>query len=168
MDQTIRLCVRCEGKTSSGNRCKRNTCDRYKYCWQHLKSVKGLSIQKSQIPNSGKGLFAHRDMKKGELITYSKTPVSCDKIDEIYPGDMLASYAYADRKKNVCWDGASTQSGYGRYANDGKVSGKGVNAKFFVKKKNGKKFLYLKLTKNIKKGTEILIDYGQEYWKDSS
>ena len=36
------VCPECKAITDAGTRCKRRTCVRYPYCWQHLKLREGL------------------------------------------------------------------------------------------------------------------------------
>ena len=51
-------CPRCSAITDKGQRCKRNTCLRYPYCYQHQKKIEGLELKQSRIPDAGKGAFA--------------------------------------------------------------------------------------------------------------
>ena len=69
-------------------------------------------------------------------------------------------------------DAASTQSGLARYANDCRVANiregdcKGNNSRFVKVTRAGKTTVWLRATKNIKAGSEILISYGRKYWGD--
>jgi SET domain-containing protein len=70
-------------------------------------------------------------------------------------------------------DAASTQTGLARYANDCRSANKragqckGNNSKFdMTTTRAGKTTIWLRATKNIKAGSEILISYGRKYWGD--
>ena len=55
------VCPQCKAITEAGTRCKRHTCVRYPYCYQHLRLIDGLELKDSEIPNSGTGVFATKD-----------------------------------------------------------------------------------------------------------
>lgn len=164
MDQTIRDCDQCNGTTKVGNRCSRRTCKIGTYCFQHLKSVRGLAVKKSSILNSGNGLFATRDIivRRGStkvIIPYTGEVMTRQQVTNRY-GMGLGQYVFC-RSKTSCVDGRSSQASVGRYANACDCPGQGLSNKCNSKfSKAGN----LVATKTIRTGTEILVKYGQEYW----
>jgi hypothetical protein len=78
--------MRCVAKTRTGRRCKRRTCVRGDYCYQHLASVKGLEVKKSSLTAAGLGLWAVRAFKKGEnIIEYTGEKMSKKQFDKLRP-----------------------------------------------------------------------------------
>ena len=66
---STRECTRCEATAkTTGSRCKRRTCVYAKYCYQHARSILGLYLSKSAIPNSGLGLYTAKAIKKGAKV----------------------------------------------------------------------------------------------------
>ena len=158
-----RECVRCEGLTKAGVQCSRRTCMTAGRCWQHSRSETGFAVKPSGIAGAGRGLFANRDLKKGDRVLYGGPAQRMTKtaVEKKWPGDKLAPYVYCSG--NVCWNAASTQSGLGRYANDGPKSGRPVNA--ILRADAARQNCYLVLTKAVKRGHEIFVEYGDDYWK---
>lgn len=161
---SVRDCVQCQAPKKDGSQCSRRTCKSKDFCWQHLKTYRGLRIKPSQISNSGDGLYTTVDIKKGQRIGF-------------YDGKKMSHAAYKanpsgygltlDRKTIV--DAKSTQSGPMRYINHcrttNKRSGqcKGNNAKYAPNHR--KKRISVKATKKIKAGEEIFASYGRNYWR---
>src|SRR4029077_15177011 len=61
---------RCTAQTKNGMHCKQLTA-MGQYCWNPLRTEKGLRIKKSTIPRAGKGLFAARPLPVKHLIPYT-------------------------------------------------------------------------------------------------
>jgi len=161
MSGDIRRCVRCKGETLKGEECKRRTCARKDYCWQHLKTYRKVAVKKSSIPNAGMGLYAERDYKKGETVAkYSGKKVA--------PGSRKykdSQYKFQYSKDSVLVSN-STQDEVGRYANTCRKKEKkdkvcaGNNARFKAHKRNGRISVRIAASKPIKKGQEIFVSYG--------
>lgn len=122
-----------------------------------------LKVKKSQLPDSGKGLFTLEDIKKGEKIV--------EYLGEIVPWKVCAERAKEDKggyvlfiNNNHCIDAFPTKDAIARYANDARglsrVEGLKNNAQYEIEKKRG----YIVSKRNIKAGEEILVGYGKEYW----
>jgi hypothetical protein len=61
-------CVRCKFIRGNGQRCKRTTCVRRDYCWQHLRSKLVIDVR----PSAGMGLFAYENFPNGsQVASYS-------------------------------------------------------------------------------------------------
>jgi SET domain-containing protein len=156
-------CVKCSATTKTGKRCSRTTCKYFKFCYQHAKSILGLQIKKSTIPNTGQGLFTLKEIKKNEDITeYNGVKMTVEEANR----KEESGYALLINKDTVI-DGKSTQSCLGRYANMcrslNKPHCKGNNARFVINQKTKK--VVLRATKKIKIGEEIFVSYGRSYWK---
>lgn len=130
-----------------------------------LKEYK-LVVKESTIPGSGKGLFTETNIAKGELVVeYTGDILTMKEVRERY-GDEIqtAPYLYFISYKK-CVDALYNLDAVARYANDanGFVVTEGVknNSEFA----NVRGVPYIKATKNIRAGSEILVDYGGDYWK---
>lgn len=125
-----------------------------------------LKVKKSQIPNSGKGLYTTHAIKKGEIVCEYEgeklTWKECLSRNESQPGKG-AYYFYVNAKN--CVDAQYTLWALARYANDaagfGRVKGLRNNSKYAVIKSKP----YIVATRNIKPEEEIFVSYGKEYWK---
>jgi SET domain-containing protein len=124
-----------------------------------------LSIKKSQIPMAGDGLWAERNFKRGEFIVrYDGEKISkkeCERRNSMQEG--YGGY-YLFIAKNKCIDAQHTITAHGRYANDAaglcRIAGLKNNARYELV--NGEPFI--KASRNISAGEEILVSYGRGYW----
>lgn len=114
-------------------------------------------VAKSTIRGAGKGLFAAEDIRKGTRIGQY-----CGKRTRTYPRNADYAFAidngrktehYIDARKSRCLlkyvNGARTRKQHRR-----------VNLEAYQYKKN----IYYRSTRNIKKGEELILDYGDDYW----
>ena len=172
-------CEQCKAYTvKKRERCKNRTCFD-SYCWIHLqkefyksskaktKTIFGLEIKTSKIPNAGKGLFATRDFKKGDgIITVTFRKLKKKEIDNLYDYidpitqkkvEGVAPYGFdmdaTDKGDAACIRNAPS------YAND-RVGRSNVRYE-----QDDKNVMWLAATKNIKAGDELYNNYGQKYWK---
>lgn len=133
------------------------------YCWHAvylLFMMDNLYIDNSTLPFTGKGLFTTRKIEKGELIVeYTGEITTWDQVKH----DSSNAYIYFVSEDYVI-NAKNTPDAIARYANDARgltqVKGKSNNARFV--NVDGK--IFIKATKDIQPGTEILVDYGKEYW----
>lgn len=173
-DDYERNCVQCRYKLVSGRRCHNTTCDRFPYCWIHMKKEYGLVVKPSTIPNSGLGLFfvGYTDddgnfvnkIKIGEIVTYYSTKRLLTKrqYDAKFSDD--ASYGFCLSKK-VCLDGGPTDNYPGRLLNHKSTDRANVRWGGKVTKEGDRYLLPMYARKRIDVGRELFIDYGAEYWK---
>ena len=124
-----------------------------------------LEVKKSKLPNSGKGLFTKRDIKKGErIVEYLGEIITEKELDRRAEKDIYGYAFYIN--KNRCIDAYYTPDALARYANDAKgisrVEGVKNNSSYKIWNNRG----WIAAEKNIKAGEEILVSYGAEYWKD--
>jgi len=116
-------------------------------------TVFDLFIKKSNIPNSGLGVFTNEFINKniylGNYIgkKRSKYYPSNPYCIEDYNGDTIDAIDYPRTIFAMI--------------NDSKFSNYKNNCEFIVKKEN----VEIWTTKIIKKGSELFIDYGEDYWK---
>lgn len=123
---------------------------------------KQLVVRKSKIPNAGKGLFTRKFIPKGTWIVEYKGRVSTWK--EVKDEDGKNGYIFYINRNHVI-DGKPYLKALARYANDArglvKIPGLSNNADYVT---DGKR-AYIEAKKDIPAGSEILVDYGKDYWK---
>lgn len=123
---------------------------------------KQLFVKKSTIPDSGKGLFTKKLIPKGTRIVEYKGRISAWK--DVKDEDGKNGYIFYVTRNHVI-NALPVKSALARYANDarGLVRIKGVtnNCDYFT---DGKK-AFIESKKDIPAGSEILVDYGGDYWK---
>ena len=126
------------------------------HCHVHMRSLDGLRVTSSAVAGAGNGLFAARDFAVGDhLADYTG-----DELIIRRDGDG-GPYCLALTQRRAI-DAAPTNTGYGRWANDPRGSGGGPNAEFVVNpaRNTGR----LRATARIRKGDEIFVSYGAQYW----
>lgn len=121
-----------------------------------------LYVKRSQLPDSGKGLFTKVPITKGTRIVEYKGKLQ--KWKDVKHLDGINGYLmYITR--NAVIDALPAKHTLGRYANDAKglskVQGLLNNAEY-VSEGNR---CYIEATRAIKRREEILVDYGKEYWQ---
>lgn len=128
------------------------------FCGQHTREHLGITIQKSNIPMAGLGMFAVRPFVADErIVEYSGEKLTTDQYDRRYDKDSMGSYGIQLSEKYVI-DARKTSSGVARYACDYHGSGKKPNAEYI----NFGGRIWIVATKRIKPGEEILTDYGDD------
>ncbi|MBC7934162.1 MAG: SET domain-containing protein-lysine N-methyltransferase [Rhizobacter sp.] len=122
---------------------------------------KNLFVKDSTLPNSGKGLFSKTFIPKGTyIIEYTGKVTSWKDVDH---EEGLNGYIYYLNRNHVI-NASKHKAALARYANDArgltKIKGLLNNAIYeHVDKK-----VFIRSTKNIDPGQEILVAYGKEYW----
>lgn len=123
---------------------------------------KQLIVKKSTIPNSGKGLFTRKFIPRKTRIVEYKGKISIWK--EVKDEDGKNGYIFYVNRNHVI-NALPVKSALARYANDarGLVRIKGLtnNCDYVTE---GTK-AYIETKKDIAAGSEILVDYGADYWK---
>ena len=173
-------CSTCqEVNTRSGRPCRRKTCRDARYCFTHLRMRYNVAIGVSRIPNGGLGLFCftHRNIGAGERRRHAQPIFNAGDFIVPYGGHELRQatlnrlYDYTHNRRRVVNTGPyaieSDHKGHvvdamcfrqaGAYANDHRHSGKPVNAEL---RTDG-----VYAVREIYKGDEILVDYGDQYWR---
>lgn len=121
-----------------------------------------LIVKTSKIPGSGKGLFTKEYIPKGTTIIEYKGKIS--DWENANHDDGNNPYIFYVNRNHVI-DASRRLTSLARYANDGlglqRVKGLTNNSTYITKQKR----VFIKATKDIPAGSEILVDYGKDYWK---
>ena len=126
------------------------------HCHVHMRLHDGLRVTESTVARAGNGLFAARDFARGEhLADYTG-----DELIIRRDGDG-GPYCLALTQRRAI-DAAATNTGYGRWANDPRGSNGGPNAEFVLNPARGTG--RLRATRRVRKGDEIFVSYGRQYW----
>lgn len=163
----------CTALTKNKSGCKNKVVIGQPFCWVHLLSHKHLRIKPSLIPNAGNGLFAVDKtktanaviFKKGEkIIDYIGERLDRNELDERYK-EFTAPYTLTVKKTppeeyidSACYRGAGALANHSSKPN--------AQLKSYYNHSARKMTGYLRAEKNIKNNTEILVDYGDEYFLD--
>lgn len=122
---------------------------------------KYLVVKKSLLAKAGKGLFTKNDIAKGKRIVEYKGRIQ--KWKDVKHEDGHNGYLMLINRNAVI--NAMRSKTFGRYANDAtglsKKPGLRNNAEYVSE---GRK-CFIESTRKIKKGEEILVGYGREYWR---
>jgi len=117
-------------------------------------------IAKSNIKGAGKGIFAKIDIKKGTRLGYYDGKYMNEKT---YQKVENQDYIWQVKSRpNLYVDARLCKKAILRYINGAKT--KSQKKKINVEPYTYKSKLYYRTIKNVKKGTELLIDYGDYYW----
>lgn len=127
-----------------------------------------LYVQVSTIPKAGKGLFTRTPIPAGSVIgeyTGEMLPISVlnDKTtDRTYYVETLHYFTKEGAVPGAIIDG-KTMDNKMRWINDPRYDKARTNAQM---KQNGEGRLFVYSTRPIKAGEEILMSYGEHYWKE--
>lgn len=123
---------------------------------------KYLYVKKSTLPNAGKGLFTKVFIPKGTRIVEYKGKITTWK--EVEDEDGKNAYIFYVKRYHVI-DAWKTPQHLARYANDARglsrVKGVKNNCEYVTEGLRA----YIEATRDIPAGSEILVDYGPDYWK---
>ncbi|MBL7864351.1 MAG: SET domain-containing protein [Cyclobacteriaceae bacterium] len=123
--------------------------------------TKSLLIRSSSLPDAGMGLFTTVDIHKGERIVEYKGRLV--KWKDVKHTDGHNGYLLR-LDRSLAIDARPKNSGKGRYANDAmglvRLPGLRNNAEYLI---YGKR-VFIEATRNIRKGEEVLVAYGREFW----
>lgn len=121
-----------------------------------------LVVKKSTLPGAGKGLFTKKFIPKGTKIVEYKGRITTWKDVNHQKGEN--GYIFYVKRDHVI-DAAPYKKALARFANDAsginKVRGISNNSEY---KEYGLR-VFIVAKKDIAPGSEILVDYGKDYWK---
>jgi SET domain-containing protein len=121
-----------------------------------------LVVKRSSLPGAGKGLFTKKFIPKGASIVEYKGRITTWK--EVDHDEGTNGYIFYVKRDHVI-DAAPYKKALARFANDARglarIKGIANNAEY---KQRGLR-VFIKATKDIPAGSEILVDYGKEYWQ---
>ena len=122
--------------------------------------IDNLYVDNSSIPSVGKGLFTARNIEKGQLIIEYTGEITTWEMVRHDPSNMYIYFVNDDYVINA----KKFPDAIARYANDAhgltRIDGLHNNSKFV--NIDGK--IFIKATKLIRAGAEVLVDYGKDYW----
>jgi uncharacterized protein len=123
---------------------------------------KQLYVKKSTIPNAGKGLFTKKFIPKGARVLEYKGIISTWK--DVKDEDGRNGYIFYVKRHHVI-NAAPTLKALARYANDanGLTKVKGLKNNCDYETEDLRAFIVA--LRDIPAGSEILVDYGKDYWK---
>lgn len=110
----------------------------------------GVYPSKSKIEEAGNGVFANKDFSKEEVLEVS--PILAIPMNDVH-GNILKDYVfnYGDGLYGVAL-------GYGAVYNHQDIP----NVSYSYS--DNKKFMVYKANRDIKKGEELFVSYGQNWW----
>jgi hypothetical protein len=150
---------RCTARTRHGAHCRQRTA-MGQFCWNHLRSERGLRIRRSTVPGAGRGLFAARTLRAGAQIHYTGDVVPL-------PDGSAGGVYYLQIRKSTAIDAARTNAGEGRWINDPRGTLSRPNSVFVVYTPPGQpRTASVRTLRQIEKGEEILVAYGNAYWRE--
>ncbi|MBI2721881.1 MAG: SET domain-containing protein [Bacteroidetes bacterium] len=122
-----------------------------------------LIVKKSQLPNSGKGLYTTKPIKKGEhVLEYLGEIINWKEYEKRVKENKDGYLFFISNKR--CIDAYSTPQHKARYANDaaglGRVKGLKNNCDYEII--GDQCFILAK--RDIAAGEEIFVNYTKEYW----
>ena len=153
---------RCVAETKAKGQCRLMT-RHGAHCWVHLAQKFGARIKPSTLQGAGKGLFAARDFRKGDKVArYTGDLIPVAK--EAKHGENHSHYQLllSEQGQGAIIDAARTNAAEGRMVNDARGSGQRNNCRFSCDQT--RKTAVLRATRNIKKGEELFVNYGRDYW----
>jgi len=120
-----------------------------------------LIIRKSQLPESGRGLYTLDDIPKGgRICEYAGRRRKWADVKHLdgHNGYLLRL------NRTTAIDARPLKSGKGRYANDAsglsRVPGLRNNAEYLI---YGDR-VFIEATRRIRAGEEVFVSYGREFW----
>ncbi|MCW3117800.1 MAG: hypothetical protein JWM28_1882 [Chitinophagaceae bacterium] len=125
-------------------------------------SEKELFIKKSTLPGAGMGLFTKTFIPKGTRIVEYKGRIS--NWHELEEKEWNNGYIFYVTRRHVI-NARPYKKSFARYANDAKGLRKmtGVRNNALYTTSGRRVFIHAKT--DVKAGSEILVDYGREYWQ---
>jgi hypothetical protein len=122
-----------------------------------IKKIK-LEIKRSRLPGSGKGLFTKSFIPAGtNIIEYTGKIITWKEVK------VDNAYIFYVKRSHVI-DARPYKKALARYANDAKgiyrLNGMRNNSQYVEEGLS----VFIQATRDIKKGEEILVAYGKEYW----
>jgi SET domain-containing protein len=123
---------------------------------------KQLVIKKSKLPGAGLGLFTRIFIPKGTRIVEYKGRISQWK--QLEQKEWANKYIFYVTRHHVI-NAQPFKKSLARYANDAngisKMKGARNNANYVS---SGKR-VFIEARSDIRAGSEILVDYGRDYWR---
>jgi len=135
------------------------------------KQMDGVKILKCPADHKCKGelgLFARRAFEPDQVLGHYAGKVL---LEQDFPSqssdDELTKYVFDFVEEEGCFIDAKTVGNEARFVNDYRGIASTPNAEFVESSlpSTGQKVIYLVVTQHMQAGVEILVDYGEKYWK---
>ncbi len=160
-------CATCGAPTRRGAPCAKRACYGVPVCWMHARSVYGVEAGPSRVANAGMGLFAERHFAGGDwIVPYHGEALTSAAMDQRYGRDGEAPYGLCRPagKQPRCVDAACVR-GWAAFANHGAAGA--ANAEYewrrAAPRQDRPAGFWIRASAGIRKGDEILVDYGPSY-----
>eukprot|EP01080_Neovahlkampfia_damariscottae_P000100 gene100-4349_t len=127
-----------------------------KESYELLPPPKSITIGKSKIPNSGLGVFANEFIKKGTIVEHC--PLLFLKRENILKDSLLWKYLFKPTFQNSSIYSTLALGHCSVYNHHDRK----VNLHHF---QDCDRMMKIVATKDIRKGQELYLDYGESYWK---
>ena len=144
------VCPQCKAKTKDNQPCKRHTCKFAPKCYQHT----SVAVAPSLMPGAGRGLFAKKPIRKGEVVADYTFGQKIERAD--YEAKRLTGTAtHIAKIRGDYYDATDPQRTVAGMANRAPAGGRN-NLRLT---KTGK----LQAQRSIATGRELLLAYGRAY-----
>ena len=158
---------RCTADTTKGKQCGQRTAVGH-LCWNHLQRDHGLRVKPSSINGAGRGLFASKDLPVGYNLPYTGDLVTESDGEGQHGGEYVLELS-----KTRAIDAARRNAGVARWVNDPRKATSpdgrplAANCKFVVHTPRGTSVRAgaVRTLRTILKGEELLVAYGESYWR---
>ena len=130
----------------------------------------GLDLRRSRIPDSGRGVFATRDLAENELVTvyFGHMFGEAQKLSMKQSG--RGSHCKPLQFKHVYLDGVKTAfrgMGAGQLLNQGDKETCNCDwISLDVYPGSGERLLAVRATRNVFPGEELYVSYGRKFWDE--
>jgi transposase InsO family protein len=153
---------RCIANTRSGEQCKRRTTTGA-HCFTHSQKDLGLRVKKSEVPNAGRGLYAAKEFRPGDFVSFYTGRLTTPADGDFFETLDGSLYGYLINNSLIV-DAAESDRAVARFINDPRGTQKRPNVKFATDQRT--KTVRIRATRLIKKGDELLLKYGKQYWEE--
>ena len=121
-----------------------------------------LVVKRSTLPHAGKGLFTKKYISKGTRIVEYKGRIITWK--EVTKKDHFNRYTFYVKRDYVI-NAEPYRKALAKFANDarGLIRVKGITNNACYERQGLQ--IFITASKDISAGSEILVDYGREYWE---
>jgi hypothetical protein len=158
---------RCAANTTAGAQCSQRTAVGH-LCWNHLRRDAGVRVRRSGVPGAGRGLFA---AQQGGLPAGHRVPYTGDLIG--LTADSKGGAYVLETRAGEGIDAARRNAGVGRWVNDPRgtrgPNGRPLhaNCEFVLYTPPGgeQRVAAVRTLRSIPSGEELLVKYGDEYWR---
>lgn len=132
-----------------------------------------VTVGPSRIAGAGLGVFALRDFARGELVTEYCGDVVGRREALARPRShmrtLLAHFLYIDGARRPPPRGSDAWGGgVGSLANDGRDLLNNTEYVHRTDRATARPRIFLRATRAIEAGDEVLVSYGRAYWSQSS